>query len=155
MTSLCHGEGAGSIPARGSNVLRARVAKLVKAPVCKTGHREFDSHRVLLMRRWSRARNGEFRISNLGNLQLHQVARIRNSKFEILSSVLGVRFSSPALIESGDECKAVARQVFQAWTREFKSLHPCHFDGERGRMVEARDCGSRLCRFESCRSPWC
>ena len=32
----------------------ARVAKLVKAPVRKTGHREFESHRVLLMRRWSR-----------------------------------------------------------------------------------------------------
>jgi hypothetical protein len=32
----------------------ARVAKLVKALVCKTGHREFNSHRVLLMRRWSR-----------------------------------------------------------------------------------------------------
>ena len=32
----------------------ARVAKRVKAPVCKTGNREFESHRVLLMRRWSR-----------------------------------------------------------------------------------------------------
>ena len=29
----------------------ARVAKMVKAPVRKTGHREFESHRVLLMRR--------------------------------------------------------------------------------------------------------
>ena len=31
-----------------------RVAKLVKAPVRKTGHREFESRRAFLMRRWSR-----------------------------------------------------------------------------------------------------
>ena len=41
--------------------------------------------------------------------------------------VLGVRFSSPALSEvaCGDECKVVARQVFQTCPSEFKSRHPC------------------------------
>ena len=28
-------------------------------------------------------------------------------------------------VQDGDECKAVERQALQAWTREFKSLHPC------------------------------
>ena len=36
---------------------------------------------------------------------------------------------------------------------ESSSLSIPAIDGERGRKDEARDCGSRQCRFESCRSP--
>ena len=36
---------------------------------------------------------------------------------------------------------------------ESSSLSIPATNGERGRKDEARDCGSRLCRFESCRSP--
>jgi hypothetical protein len=41
----------------------------------------------------------------------------------------------PHLMLKGDECKAVARQVFQTCVSEFKSRHPCQIDGDRTQMV--------------------